>query len=669
MNVLDFLDDKIKDLDTSISPQEINGELLILNHFEIVLESDEMISNHDFTDLFDLLNKYEMIPEELLGDVKKINQIIEVRKRLHTNQIPFPEELISSLKKLKDTVTTLKQRITLEEKKSKNKDKVKNLTDLKEVFTGTGKRKYYTGEMYESFSDVVDWENLSDEEFTSIMDKFYDTGNFRTKQSRESIDLDEVINLFKEYLPSDEFNQNKGKKFTGLFGLLIKKYSLEISQNIDLDNAREILEFFKDKGILSKFKRPALLMICVYAKSDYVKEIYEQKFNKDDESLEIYFEDELASIWVCDSTVERKNPFRVTKAQGEEKGEKSLYSMCHTVTEEDFWNNVEHLNRNADMFPEKYDASLFGSHLKAKTLPTDKLDEFIDLLRLVTSSSWSFVKDLELFKTFKIGDIYKVPISCFSKGDLEKKIHLAIELGLLNPPMSEINKTMDKEIHSSDKFMNLRSQKGISNNSIRNYFQRNISVLAVTSVNEFGFLTKRLNDYGQLGFYNYFFSERMSGDRAVSDIRLDMEENMPDKDEFIDSNFITSFYDQYVENYDEYDVVISDYDESIRKETGISYFDESILDDELIRRLEENNSVIDSLTQNDNQIEARNEFVYKFGDRLISRYKVLHNASILKGVYGSLDKEMLLASIVRDSFLSEDDFNVIKESLKERNLK
>ena len=65
-------------------------------------------------------------------------------------------------------------------------------------------------------------------------------------------------------------------------------------------------------------------------------------------------------------------------------------------------------------------------------------------------------------------------------------------------------------------------------------------------------------------------------------------------------------------------------------------------------------------------VELKNEFVYKFGDKLISRYKVLHNATILRDKYGYLDENMLLTSVVRNSFLNEETFKHIKDSVKER---
>ena len=83
-----------------------------------------------------------------------------------------------------------------------------------------------------------------------------------------------------------------------------------------------------------------------------------------------------------------------------------------------------------------------------------------------------------------------------------------------------------------------------------------------------------------------------------------------------------------------------------------------------------NTSVIDTvkdLIEEDNRTkEVKNEYVYLFGNTIISRYKVLHNASILKCIHGYLDEEMLLTSIVNNSYLNEGTFKNIEASIKEK---
>ena len=136
----------------------------------------------------------------------------------------------------------------------------------------------------------------------------------------------------------------------------------------------------------------------------------------------------------------------------------------------------------------------------------------------------------------------------------------------------------------------------------------------------------------------------------------DEETNKRISDSLIDN------YSDYISGYSEYDGYIAEYDsESKREELNTqSYFESSILDDPLIKDLEENNIIMDTLTQNGQVVSMKNEFIYVFDGRIISRYKVLHNASILKDLYGYLNKDMLMASIVRNSFMDENTFKKIK---------
>ena len=83
---------------------------------------------------------------------------------------------------------------------------------------------------------------------------------------------------------------------------------------------------------------------------------------------------------------------------------------------------------------------------------------------------------------------------------------------------------------------------------------------------------------------------------------------------------------------------------------------------ELIQYLENNYSVYDQAMQDGKTVDIKNEYLYKFGDILISRYKVLSNASILKDIYKVLDNDMLLTCICKDSFLEKDDIEQIKQS-------
>ena len=97
--------------------------------------------------------------------------------------------------------------------------------------------------------------------------------------------------LFVAYILIEEVGSFK------LYEKLIRDHKNEVSSKIDLDNAREILQFFKDKNILNEFKRTALLKITIYGKAEYIKETVYPEIMADP-SKDIFFEDDLASVWI-----------------------------------------------------------------------------------------------------------------------------------------------------------------------------------------------------------------------------------------------------------------------------------------------------------------------------------------------------------------------------------
>ena len=57
---------------------------------------------------------------------------------------------------------------------------------------------------------------------------------------------------------------------------------------------------------------------------------------------------------------------------------------------------------------------------------------------------------------------------------------------------------------------------------------------------------------------------------------------------------------------------------------------------------------------------GNNPYAYLFNTTIISRYKVLRNLSILKDKYGYLNSDMVLTSLVRNSYIDKKTFNTIK---------
>lgn len=674
---IELLENSVQQIDASKTNEKarIEEEMKVIKSCQEALDNEELMINYDFTRAIELMEAYNFNIENLAKVMNDIKNALDVKRELDLPNMSLSEKQTVILKKFREGLATLQLQLQkkLEEilKSSDDDKKLKDLEDLAKVLEGTGRRKYITADMFESLYEVIDWEKMTTEEAKELLSGIYEKINLQGQQNKEIVDFDDVLKVYSSYLNPDEFAQKNGR-YTGLFACLLQKHELEIKTSINIKNTREILQFFKDNNILQCFGRNALLKISLFGKLDYIKELYNKIKTQHPEELEMYFEDEAATLWVCDKKINRKNPFRVSRNQeASTQSLPSLYSQCHSVTDEEFRENVMFLNDNSDLFDEKYDIANFGAHLKAKTISSDELAKLKMLLNLVTRSGGVLKKNIGLCRLFGFGMISKIPVSCLEFGDIEAKMHLAIELGLLNPPMSQAYLEMEKDIIRSEEFKKIIAKKKLYNQSIRNYFQRYASYLSRITINEYAYLAYKLQELGQLEFYNEFFSDRKAGQKSVeflTDKERETTSSRDKMDQLVSEQFLTENYPEHISRYSEYDEVISDYVETDIKLKNLegSYYDQAILDEKLIQKLEKEHRVMDKMTQNGTLVDIPNEFIYLFEGRIISRYKVLHNATVLKEKYGYLDEEMLLTAIVRNSFLNKEEFMRIKDSIKER---
>ena len=545
----------------------------------------------------------------------------------------------------------LSQKIEELKNKPTKEEKIRSLEGLKKIFEGTGRRKYCTPDMlnafYEEF-DILALHRENPELAESLLNAFYQSRNSNINMRSNKVDFDTIVALYREFLKPEKMK---------LFESLLKDHQAEVTSIIDLDNTREILEFLAEKGILNNFRNTTLLKVTLYGKADYIKEtVYPKVIANNPETIETFYEDDLASIWIKEKGVSshKRGAFRRSRGSSEDKDTDTLYSSCHRIDYDEFWENIEILRANSGLFDDKFDIEDVGANLNIKTLPT-----------------WVLKKNIGLCKLFGLGTIASVPPSFFENGDIENKIHLAIELGLLNPPLTPAFKEMDKDIVRNEMFQRNVTRKGLYNQSIRNYFQRYISNLSNFSINEYAYLFYKLQNEGYLAFYNEVFSDSHAGKGRFVELLGEFKEKMDTKeklDDFVDTNFVADWHSEFIDGYDEYDEVIDNYaiEGKKTKYEDQNYINDKIVEDPLIKELEDNNTVMDEVTQNDVLVERKNAFVYMFGDRIISRYKVLHNASILKETYGTLTREMLMASIVRNSFLDKETFQKIYSCVIER---
>ena len=666
MTTVDLLSKKIEVLKDTMSQinesdlsdaEKLKAEISVIEECEKVLSNDDKMIFFDFSKSINILENHNFSIENLANALSDIQSVIKVRKDLNmtSEEIPFEENQTNTLNSFIKKINLVKEELKSNLKKlsssSTDKRKISSLENLKSVLEGNSKRKYYTDEMFKDFYEEFELLNIPPEEAQTILDTFYETRNLNNRLRNEPANFDEVVNLYRSFLPSDKF---------GYFERLLNDYKNEVVNSIDLENTRELLQFFKTNNVLNRFERKALLKVTIFGKPDYIEnELYEKVMSNKPDAIDTFFTDELASVWVKESgtNCHKLMPFRVTRSQKNEETQERLYSSCQKVNYEEFWKNIEILKKNSSLFYEKFDPDDIGSNLRIKTLPT-----------------WKLIKNLEFCKMFNLGTTYPIPQSAIATIDLENKIHVGIETGLLNPPLTHAYKEMEKDIVRNEEFQANSRKKKLANQSIRNYFQRNLSKLAVTTINEYAYMQHKIQTEGYLSFYNDFFSDLSAGQASKDKLFTYKEKamlgNRDQMDEFISKNFAIDTYGTIIEGYDIYDEDISEYTDLEKNgEYNEEYIYPSIFDDPLIRMIEENNTVSDDLVQHDVEIVKKNEYVYMFGDTIISRYKVLHNAGILKNKYGYLSPDMLLSSIVRNTFLDDDSFNEIYKQVVERGRK
>ena len=651
---IDLLQEEVKKLsESNLGDKELlEAQLEIISEFEKVIVDEIAIKTYDFSKAIELANEYDYKPENLAKIIADIQNVFAIRDELNLTRDEMPLESIqvATFREFVSSIMNIKKGIIskleeLEKNSSLDLEKrIDNLEALKNIFEGSGTRKYYTEDMFKTLWEELDVLNLSSKDSKELLDEFYETRNINTTHNKEAVPFEDIVALYKEYISEDKWSR---------FERLLIKYKDEITKGIDLENTEEILEFLVEKDILNKFDLTALLQVSAYGNANYIKEtIYDKIMKYDSDNRNAFFKESLASVWVKvpGTNTRSSKPFRTTRENSgnSSKDNEGLYSACHTIDYDEFLQNIQLLKDNSHLFGDSFENTDIGANL-----------------RLTSQSNKILKRDIELCKMLGLGEIYPIPVSTFMNGGIEDKIHLAIELGLLKSPMTEYFQEMDKDINKNYEFKRANNKNGLSNQTIRNYFERYMSKMGVTTINDFAYKFYRLQRQNYISFYNSFFSSSKAGTAGkdfVNTLDRDLFTDKDKMDMFISSNFMNDWYPEYINGYDEYESVIS------ASDNDGEYIDPSVLDEPLIKDLEENNTIYDLLTQGDDLVQIKNEYVYMFGDRIISRYKVLHNASILKEEYGTLTEDMLMTAIVRNSFLDEKTYKRIENCVWKRGM-
>ena len=639
MALIDLLNSRTDEL-KKYSQEEldrIDNLLITIKNALDALNDEEKLKDYNFDIAISLVNSQSFGILDLSSSIKNIKNVLIAKYVYHQDYLSLSEEDLLALKSFKERLGYLKEELEnrkmMHDNTAVSPEIIENLDDLRNLLQGKGRRKYYTYEMLEALFEVIDYDKLSLDDMKNIVSDFKVAKNFKNGLQEEKVPFDEVINVYKDYF-SDKFINN-----------FLKQFEDEICSRINLVNVKNILEFFKKENILNKFSEMSLLQITLYGKYDFIEKFYYEKvLPKKMEVKEIYFEEIMACVWINEKSSKTRKGSRIRITESEDK-KTSIHSMIKEVCDDDIWENVRLIKENNDLLADKYDLNA------------------LNYLWVLTKPTWQIKKNLTLFRMFNMRDI---KITALGQMDLEDKIHLAVELGLLNGPRTHLYQEMETRIPRYNQFMlNARKKKRV-NESILNYYSRNTSSLGKTAYTEFIYMFYKLLNCGREEFFQSFFSENMAGMHNQDDFfneedRINLK--TPSKIErIIDDNFVTNYYDTLIYNYDEYDTVISEFSLGEKSDLIGPYYDNGILNDPLVIDLEDKR-VNDYLTVGDEKKYVKNEYVYMFGDTIISRYKVLRNLSILKNKYGYLNEDMVLTAIVRNSYIGKMAFTKIKDDI------
>ena len=547
------------------------------------------------------ISKYISIKEE---DLKNLNLVLKAKYEfnlsvnLTSTQLEFIkriiEELVEKKKSLVETLTKEEEQINKnKEKASSIEENILNLEYLYEKVNNPNDYSLLNLEDFKTLSIIIEDKDTSSKVKIDLLSNIIDYNENIEKQNKKILsttDIEEVKECFRIF----DFKEDMLK--------FIDRNKEEISRNIDLSNAREILTYLKRQNILDKFSKGALLAIVLYSNVSTISKRYEDLKARKALFTPLF---ELASIWVNNLPKKIKIGHKSSsKNKSESTNNYRLRSYANKISYEEMISNEQYLTSMG------LNVSISNkTNIKVLETPREKIDENLNTYKL--------------YGFFESRDKSTLPPSIFTFHKVADKCDKLIEIGLLHNTNNNYAITFPTII-----------------NSMR---EENFALL---------YKLKRENsvdDYYNLIFARYYRGNMQALNKCLTTkCSKKLGYNLGTFEEinsFKQENFIDQFGDTYIPN-------ASKYEEIITRENPINYQDD-ILTDEGIKKLEEQYRV-------DN-----NPYQYKIGDEIISRLKVLRCYSTLKAK-GITDDNALLYSVTRGMYLDEETFNMLKTSVKER---
>lgn len=286
-------------------------------------ENKENIIDIDTSKLIDLLTTYyPSLPKEEL--TKKIDDILFILNGkvklqypifLDSNQEEFLDSIVSYVIEIQNVINAELSKLLEKQYDDNNEIKIIMLEDLIDKIQDPNNKELIYDDELKFVMELIDKLSYVDK-FSALSFIYnYNTEILKNESKKTpKLNIEELIDSLKSDYDLDDTYIRE-----------VNKYRQEIANYGSLENARNILSFFRDKNIIKVFTPVNLITIITFATISSVKSTYE--FLSNNNLLQSYFLDS-ACIWknnLGESSLNRRIVRRSAKEKAKDTPEKAEY--------------------------------------------------------------------------------------------------------------------------------------------------------------------------------------------------------------------------------------------------------------------------------------------------------------------------------------------------------
>lgn len=286
-------------------------------------ENKENIIDIDTSKLIDLLTTYyPSLPKEEL--TKKIDDILFILNGkvklqypifLDSNQEEFLDSIVSYVIEIQNVINAELSKLLEKQYDDNNEIKIIMLEDLIDKIQDPSNKELIYDDELKFVMELIDKLSYVDK-FSALSFIYnYNTEILKNESKKtQKLNIEELIDSLKNDYDLDDTYIRE-----------VNKYRQEIANYGSLENARNILSFFRDKNIIKVFTPVNLITIITFATISSVKSTYE--FLSNNNLLQSYFLDS-ACIWknnLGESSLNRRIVRRSAKEKPANTPEKAEY--------------------------------------------------------------------------------------------------------------------------------------------------------------------------------------------------------------------------------------------------------------------------------------------------------------------------------------------------------